>query len=66
MVAFPPGNRSWGLPWDMERISRVRLIAVGRHAALCVAFLALTGSSIRDEHADGADQMRQMARMWRR
>jgi len=30
------------------------------------AFLALTGSTIRDERADGADQMRQMARMWRR
>jgi ABC-2 type transport system ATP-binding protein len=30
------------------------------------AFLALTGSMIRDERADGAEQMRQMARMWRR
>jgi ABC-2 type transport system ATP-binding protein len=30
------------------------------------AFLALTGSSIRDENADGTDQMRQMAKMWRR
>jgi ABC-2 type transport system ATP-binding protein len=30
------------------------------------AFLALTGSSIRDESAGGAEQMRQMARMWRR
>src|SRR5262245_49598009 len=30
------------------------------------AFLALTGSSLRDESADGADQFRQMARMWRR
>jgi len=30
------------------------------------AFLALTGTTIRDERADGADQMRQMARMWRR
>jgi ABC-2 type transport system ATP-binding protein len=29
------------------------------------AFLALTGSTIRDERADSADQMRQMARMWR-
>ena len=29
------------------------------------AFLALTGATIRDETADGADQMRQMARMWR-
>jgi ABC-2 type transport system ATP-binding protein len=30
------------------------------------AFLALTGSAIRDENASGMDQMRQMARMWRR
>jgi ABC-2 type transport system ATP-binding protein len=30
------------------------------------AFLALTGSSIRDESAGSADQMRQVARMWRR
>lgn len=31
------------------------------------AFLALTGSSIRDERVDvGVDRMRQMARMWRR
>lgn len=31
------------------------------------AFLALTGSTIRDETANvGADQLRQMARMWRR
>jgi ABC-2 type transport system ATP-binding protein len=30
------------------------------------AFLALTGTSIRDERVDSADQMRQMARMWRR
>ena len=30
------------------------------------AFLALTGSSIRDERVDASDQMRQMAKMWRR
>jgi ABC-2 type transport system ATP-binding protein len=31
------------------------------------AFLALTGSTIRDERVDGGqDQLRQMARMWRR
>lgn len=30
------------------------------------AFLALTGSSIRDESANSADQMRQVAKMWRR
>ena len=30
------------------------------------AFLALTGTTIRDERADAADQMRQVAKMWRR
>ena len=30
------------------------------------AFLALTGTTIRDEQATNADQMRQVARMWRR
>jgi len=30
------------------------------------AFLKLTGSSIRDESAGGNDQMRQMAKMWRK
>jgi ABC-2 type transport system ATP-binding protein len=30
------------------------------------AFLALTGSTIRDEKADSADQMRQVVKMWRR
>ncbi|MFN7929699.1 MAG: ATP-binding cassette domain-containing protein [Blastocatellia bacterium] len=30
------------------------------------AFLALTGSTIRDEKAGSADQMRQFAKMWRR
>jgi len=30
------------------------------------AFLALTGSTIRDERADAADQLRQIAKMWRR
>jgi ABC-2 type transport system ATP-binding protein len=34
--------------------------------SLEAAFLALTGSSIRDERVDGSDQMRQFARMWRR
>jgi ABC-2 type transport system ATP-binding protein len=29
------------------------------------AFLALTGTTIRDEAAGSADQMRQVARMWR-
>jgi ABC-2 type transport system ATP-binding protein len=30
------------------------------------AFLALTGASLRDENATTADQMRQVAKMWRR
>lgn len=34
--------------------------------SLEAAFLALTGSTIRDESAGAADQMRQMVRMWRR
>ena len=34
--------------------------------SLEAAFLALTGTSIRDESASAADQMRQVARMWRR
>jgi ABC-2 type transport system ATP-binding protein len=35
--------------------------------SLEAAFLALTGNTIRDERADaGGDQLRQMARMWRR
>src|ERR1700734_3166340 len=31
-----------------------------------LAFLALTGSAIRDEDASSVDQMRQVAKMWRR
>jgi ABC-2 type transport system ATP-binding protein len=34
--------------------------------SLEAAFLSLTGSSIRDERADAADQLRQVAKMWRR
>jgi ABC-2 type transport system ATP-binding protein len=34
--------------------------------SLEAAFLALTGTTIRDERAGAADQMRQVARMWRR
>jgi len=30
------------------------------------AFLSLTGNTIRDERADAADQLRQVAKMWRR
>jgi ABC-2 type transport system ATP-binding protein len=35
-------------------------------ASLEEAFLALTGIALRDESASSAEQMRQMARMWRR
>jgi ABC-2 type transport system ATP-binding protein len=34
--------------------------------SLEAAFLALTGTTIRDEAANSTDQMRQMVRMWRR
>jgi ABC-2 type transport system ATP-binding protein len=34
--------------------------------SLEAAFLALTGTSLRDETASSADQMRQVARMWRK
>jgi ABC-2 type transport system ATP-binding protein len=34
--------------------------------SLEAAFLALTGTSIRDERADPAAQMRNMAKMWQR
>jgi ABC-2 type transport system ATP-binding protein len=37
-----------------------------RSDSLEQAFLALTGSSIRDESAGSADQMRQIVKMWRR
>jgi ABC-2 type transport system ATP-binding protein len=30
------------------------------------AFLALTGTTIRDETANSSDQLRQMVQMWRR
>jgi ABC-2 type transport system ATP-binding protein len=61
-----------------ERIAIIdhgHIVAQGTAAALKqqtgadsleAAFLALTGSTIRDERADAAEQMRQMARMWRR
>jgi ABC-2 type transport system ATP-binding protein len=34
--------------------------------SLEAAFLSLTGATIRDERADGADQLRQIAKMWRK
>ncbi len=34
--------------------------------SLEAAFLALTGSSLRDEAANASDQLRQMSKMWRR
>lgn len=54
-------------------IDHGKLVAVGTPAEikqqtntdnLELAFLALTGSTIRDESAGSADQMRQFARMW--
>ena len=54
-------------------IDRGRIVAQGSSQALKEqthtdslehAFLALTGSTIRDERADAADQLRQVARMW--
>jgi len=56
-------------------IDRGRIVAQGSPAELKEqtntdslehAFLALTGSSIRDEAATSADQMRQFVKMWRR
>ena len=46
--------------------SSQELKAQTKSESLEAAFLALTGSTIRDERADAADQMRQVARMWRR
>jgi len=52
-----------------------RLVAIGSSSelkeqtnteSLEEAFLALTGTTIRDESADSADTMRQIARMWRK
>jgi ABC-2 type transport system ATP-binding protein len=52
-----------------------RLVAIGSArelkdqtdtGSLEEAFLALTGTTIRDESADAADNMRQIARMWRK
>jgi ABC-2 type transport system ATP-binding protein len=56
-------------------IDHGRIVAVGSSqelkertgtGSLEEAFLALTGTTIRDEVASATDQMRQMARMWRR
>jgi ABC-2 type transport system ATP-binding protein len=56
-------------------IDHGRIVAQGTSAELKIqtgtdsledAFLALTGTTIRDERADGTDQLRQIARMWRR
>ncbi len=56
-------------------IDHGRMVALGTAAELKEktqtgtleeAFLALTGSSIRDESANSADQLRQFAKMWRR
>jgi ABC-2 type transport system ATP-binding protein len=61
-----------------ERIAVIdhgRIVAIGSSqelkertntGSLEDAFLALTGTTIRDETASAADAMRQVARMWRR
>jgi ABC-2 type transport system ATP-binding protein len=55
-------------------IDHGRIVAIGSSselkertgaASLEDAFLALTGTTIRDETANSADQMRQIAKMWR-
>ena len=46
--------------------SSAELKAQTQTESLEEAFLALTGSTIRDERATSADQMRQIAKMWRR
>jgi ABC-2 type transport system ATP-binding protein len=55
-------------------IDHGRIVAIGSSselkektgaASLEDAFLALTGTTIRDETADSADQMRRIAQMWR-
>jgi ABC-2 type transport system ATP-binding protein len=55
-------------------IDHGRLVATGSSAelkqqtnteSLEAAFLALTGTTIRDESASAADQMRQVVRVWR-
>jgi ABC-2 type transport system ATP-binding protein len=61
-----------GLANSVAIIDHGKIVAHGSPRALCAqtgtaslekAFLALTGSAIRDESVDGADQMRQAARM---
>ncbi|HEX2585793.1 MAG TPA: ATP-binding cassette domain-containing protein [Steroidobacteraceae bacterium] len=56
-------------------IDHGKIIAVGtaqelkektQKSSLEEAFLALTGTALRDESANAAENMRQMARMWRR
>jgi ABC-2 type transport system ATP-binding protein len=56
-------------------IDHGRIVAIGSSqelkeqtgtGSLEEAFLALTGTSVRDESASATDRMRQMARMWRK
>src|SRR5437016_2931911 len=47
-----------GSPWELKE-------QTGKES-LEEAFLALTGTTIRDESAGSVDQMRQFAKMWRR
>src|SRR5205814_8721370 len=59
----------------MGIVDHGRLVAIGSSRelkeqtsteSLEEAFLALTGTTIRDETASAADTMRQIARMWRK
>jgi len=47
-----------GSPWELKKQTSKE--------SLEEAFLALTGTTIRDESAGSVDQMRQFAKMWRR
>jgi ABC-2 type transport system ATP-binding protein len=56
-------------------IDHGKIVAIGSNSELKAqtakesledAFLALTGTAIREESAGSAEQMRQVARMWRR
>lgn len=53
--------------WD-RRDAMTKTFSGGRTGtdSLEAAFLALTGSSLRDESADGKQGMRQLAQRWRR
>jgi ABC-2 type transport system ATP-binding protein len=50
----------------MAQGTSAELKAQTQSESLEEAFLALTGTSLRDENASSADQMRQFSKMWRR